>query len=438
MKDPRYRIIKFEELSIDVLKENNNKVIGVEIKGLIVYLNLKLKLDSKNIIVFSNGALNLKKGKSPVFSRSTWSEDYDASCIYIDDATIHNLNITVGWGVGTRDRYYILDYCEIIKKIANILDVERSNIVLFGSSAGGFMSIMMALYLKGTVAIANNPQVWVRKESQTTRAINLYNSVFENMTEQEIFETYGDRLSVIRTMIKLDYVPKIFYIINRYSTNDVDYQYKPFLEYLDSRNELDNETEIISYHSDNGHSGIYSRQQTAQLINGYFTHRGTGFALGKSSDDKEKQYFFIYDLNNNELDQVEFNNNIYIPIRYLKFGVYASYKHIYSLKKGQFNMMLNVESADSIKSKDYYYEIMINNKITATEDLSQWGYENYITVNNLNYGDIIEIKLRLSVENLENITCPYLKISNIEEVDNLRILTNIFECSSPYCKIIEY
>src|SRR5699024_9052303 len=117
MENKNYNIIEYYKLTKELLLENNNKIIGIEKDGIIVYFNLKIKTNSKNLIVFSNGALNLSKSKPPVFSRSSWANDFNASCIYIDYATIHNTNMTVGWGIGTQDRYYLEDYVEIIELI---------------------------------------------------------------------------------------------------------------------------------------------------------------------------------------------------------------------------------------------------------------------------------------------------------------------------------
>src|SRR5699024_5129024 len=101
---------------------------------------------------------------------------------------------------------------------------------------GGFMSIMYAIMIKGTVAIANNPQVWVRKETQESRAVNLYNNIFPNMTENEIYNQFGSRLSVIKKIEQENYITKIYYILNRYSEKIVTQQYQVYIDYLDNLN----------------------------------------------------------------------------------------------------------------------------------------------------------------------------------------------------------
>src|SRR5699024_11894814 len=91
------------------------------------------------------------------------------------------------------------------------------------------------------------------------------------MSENEITDLYGERVSGMKAMEKEKYIPKIYYILNRYSKKDVIEQYRPFLDFIDSKENLDNDSEILLYHSSKGHSGVYSREHKAKLINGYFT-----------------------------------------------------------------------------------------------------------------------------------------------------------------------
>lgn len=53
----------------------------------------------------------LKKPTSDFHEKSTRVR----SCIYIDDVTIHNTNLRIGWGVGTPEKHYLKEYSIIVK-----------------------------------------------------------------------------------------------------------------------------------------------------------------------------------------------------------------------------------------------------------------------------------------------------------------------------------
>src|SRR5699024_9425029 len=114
------------------------------------YFKYYHKHHNSKLLVFSNGAYDPKISKPPVFMRSKWHEDFDANCLFIDDRTVHGNRLRIGWGVGSKERHYLVDYVEVVKKISEIISVEANNIIYFGSSAGGFMSMAMATMHKGT------------------------------------------------------------------------------------------------------------------------------------------------------------------------------------------------------------------------------------------------------------------------------------------------
>lgn len=434
MVTDKYDIVKFEELNSEYLSKNRNKIIGINKDGLTVYINIKLKLNNKNLVVFSNGAINLSKSKPPVFSRSSWASDFNANCIFIDDTTIHNTNMTVGWGVGTQERYYLLDYLEIVKKISSLLDIENKNILFFGSSAGGFMSIMYSIFMKGTVAVANNPQIWVRKETQASRATNLYNNVFPGMSETEILERFGERLSVIRMIEKMKYTPKIYYIINRYSKKDIEEQYELFTDYIDGKEILDNDTEIISYHSSKGHNGIYTRAQSVQFINGYF-NRDISAAVKEEIEIKQADN--IFEVKNSEdkvLDTIGFKDTIYIPIDYILKDNYVSYKFQFSLKKGKLELKLFSKYYNYNNPNNLLYEIYIDKKRVLVEDMAKWRFENFITINNLNLNSEIEIRVKTL---RDNVLKSWSNASELQILESREIATSTLSkeqitCTSPY------
>lgn len=260
------KLINFEDLTYDILIENNHSTLKIIKEDIDFYFKINLKLEENYLIVFSNGAVNPDKKQPPVFMRSKWHEDFNASCIFIDDRTIHATDMTIGWGLGTKKRYYIQDYYEIINRICTILEYKSSNVIYYGSSAGGFMSIALASYHKGSYAVANNPQVYIYKY-QAEHVNKIYKNIFEGMTKQYILKKYSTRFSLGALMSKNKNIPKTFYLQNRLCENDMEKHLNPFLSNAKRYNiDLTNINFLLYDDKFKGHNPI-GREKSVKFIN---------------------------------------------------------------------------------------------------------------------------------------------------------------------------
>ncbi|MCG3402116.1 glycosyl transferase [Staphylococcus massiliensis] len=224
--------IQFEDLTYEHLFALNNQRVKIMKDGIDFYILLRLKQGNDKLIVHSNGAVNKKKVALPAFTRTDWYKDIDASFVYMDDRTLHDGNVNLAWGLGTKSRHYLRDYHDIAARIAELIDVETENVTYLGSSGGGFISMMLATMHKGARAIVNNPQTYVHryKKLAVDRA---YQHVFGDMPAQEIQRRYSTRLSLTALMRHENHVPEIFYIQNRLGQVDMEDHYTPFNQMLD-------------------------------------------------------------------------------------------------------------------------------------------------------------------------------------------------------------
>src|SRR5699024_1946412 len=293
------------------------------------------------------------------------------------------------WGVGSYNRHYIRDYNEVIMRIAELLKITNENVIYFGSSAGGFMSLMLATLHKGSLAIPNNPQVWVRLDSQTSRAKNLYNEIFPEMNEKEIFSMFSNRLSVISMMKQENYIPNIFYLLNRYSNKDYEEQYKPFKEFLDKRNMIENShIEFLMYHSDKGHSGIYDRKKTADLINSFLTTQKTI----KLSPIFNKIY--VRNHKGEFIQEIRSDGKLYLPQIYLKKNYYVETNFKFNKKEGNAIIKLVNTYKNSKGKKHLQLEVLINDQLSLTEDLALNNKPIVFELTKLKKDTTIKIRIR--------------------------------------------
>lgn len=266
MDQKRITTVNYKDIDLELLVKASPGILKVIKQDIDFYFRLNIKRSSDKIVVFSNGAYNRQKSKPPVFMRSSWVDDYESSCIYVDDRTLHNVNLTVGWGIGTPERYYLLDMSAILMRIIQTLNIKDQNVIYFGSSAGGFMSLMFATLHPDSSAIVNNPRIYAhRSKSRDT----VFKRLFPGLTSEEILKKYGGRFSVTYMMRKRNYVPNVLYILNRDSESDYKNQYLPFIKITEMYGIDISRISFWTYSNKEGGHDFIPRDKTAAIINMY-------------------------------------------------------------------------------------------------------------------------------------------------------------------------
>lgn len=257
--------IKIEDLTLELLKQNDGEILKILQDDTDFYYKVHLK-QYRKLIVFSNGAYDPKKSVPPVFMRSKWVDEFEANCLFIDDRTVHDNNLRLGWGIGTKDKHYLRFYVKFVKKIAEILEIPTKEIMYFGSSAGGFMSMAMASMHKGTYAVVNNPQTYVNRYLKTYKTA-VYRSSFPGLTEKEITKKYSNRLSLVNIFARNKNVPKVYYLQNRLCEGDMKNHLTPFLDSIDRYNLDSKNINVILYNNKQAGHNPAGKQVTINYVN---------------------------------------------------------------------------------------------------------------------------------------------------------------------------
>lgn len=429
------KIISYDEITYqDLISLKNNKIVIMK-NNVNFHLKLFLKKHSKNLIAFSNGAVDYTKKKPPVFMREKWQGDYDANCIYIDDPTLHNSNLRVGWGFGEDNHYYLESISIIIKEIANLLNIKSENTIYFGSSAGGFMSMMLATMHPGTTAVVNNPQFTVKQE----RYINFVKSKYPKYTHQEIKEKFSERFSFYVLSETHKYFPKVFYIINRYSKADVNLQYTPFQKYIDKHSGISSKVEFIQYHSPNGHSGLYSREQTSKLLNNILEEWAADKYISTTNIYPNIEgNFSVKNIASDTLTKITYNNSIYIPKEFFQANNFSEVTFIFNSKSGILKLSLLSKYRFKSGRNLLQYSILKNDGLVSIEDMSQFNRPNDINLFNLVKGDRITIRVKtLKTQSTESWKfASTLHILQIEEFASSILFPEQITFTSPFMKKI--
>lgn len=214
------------------------------------------KLDNNKLIVFNNGAIAGGKVKYPIFQRHSWSNDLKTSSIFCMDPTMYINDLSVGWGIGKNDNYYLENSSLILKQIIEKMNINLNDTVIYGTSAGGYMSIIMGIYLKGSIVVADNSQLilsnWFVKPALDSVMFYCFDNIAESLNNL-------DRFSVIESFKKHEYVPKIYLHVNLCSKVDNSMQLIPFLKEMENLKGLKNYNNIeviLHYEETKGHDGL--------------------------------------------------------------------------------------------------------------------------------------------------------------------------------------
>lgn len=140
------------------------------VDGVIFYFFVKTSDYKKLYVSMTGGAGGANRDRGPFFSRWSFYPMMDGALICIDDPMIWQFNLHHGWFFGTKD----VDYCrlasELIKKIANNMNIDMSDIIFYSSSSGGSASIRTATFIgNNCMAVVINPQLNLAKDGYTRR-----------------------------------------------------------------------------------------------------------------------------------------------------------------------------------------------------------------------------------------------------------------------------
>lgn len=249
--------------------------------GLIVNKNgikyeflITLNSSSENLFVGASAALPRNYGRDrskPYFER--WSWEYDVSTIFFNDPTLYlDDNLIGGWGVGTPDDWYLENISKIIECIADTVKIPHCKIMIYGSSAGGFMALVLSTLIKDSTAIADIPQTILynepEKELWRWHWKELVKYCFNNLPEQYIINNFKHRLNILELIKKENYIPDAYLLCDCSVEKDFERYYVPFFNSLDELpfENNSNRIKLVIMGNNNGHLRL-DKDENINLVN---------------------------------------------------------------------------------------------------------------------------------------------------------------------------
>ena len=252
-------VIKTKYEDLDNLEYPKNELIYliVEYENFDYEFLLRDLDTSDKLTVLGSGAFNKTKNydrSKPLFNR--WSWTFDDSTLYYHDPTLYLADdIYAPWGLGTPEVWYLEKIAIITEKIAQLLSVKNNDILFYGSSAGGFTSLMLSILVKDSICLAEVPQFDITSWGSFWRPLK--NASFD-MDDKEFVDKYRYRVSVMKLIQEHDYVPNAYILMDCSAEYDFTRQYLPFLKRLNNfaYDIKGNSMKLIIFGKNTGHSAL--------------------------------------------------------------------------------------------------------------------------------------------------------------------------------------
>lgn len=207
------------------------------------------------LFVLLSGARNPERMRLPVFDRWSWAESFPGPVINISDPTLYlaEEHLRIGWYVGTADADWTASLAALIEKVAERLDVPLGRTVVYGSSAGGFASLMIATRLEGIISVAINPQTEILNYSR--RHVDAFLDRAYGKPREELEEADLGRLSVVRSAARLRPARGIL-VQNKLDLHHFEKHHRPLCRRLGLKQEGSSTAgffQSMTYSSETGH-----------------------------------------------------------------------------------------------------------------------------------------------------------------------------------------
>ncbi|MBR2743518.1 MAG: hypothetical protein IKD89_08005 [Clostridia bacterium] len=233
---------------------------------------------------FGTGTVNRARGL-PDFKRNSWHPDIKVTSIWYADPTLYEGNLALYWYYGTNKRWHLKNIAFILAVICQKNGYSLEDSLLFGSSGGGYSSLVLATLLHGKAYVIN-PQIFL---------FNYFPDHYEKFLKDVLDakeKPVEERVNIISLFKKERYLPRIHYVQNMQSIRDVRMQVIPFLKDISEKQM--NCQDVLSmeyFYLPGGHNSMPDKDTSLELINRGLDDKKRGVAIAGKKNDKHCTFF---------------------------------------------------------------------------------------------------------------------------------------------------
>ena len=240
--------LRYEELDDLVIPPRKSIIYNIAWNGVHYEFLIRHKPESTQALVLGTGAVG--EHPRPYFARNSWAAEFPCTAIYYSDPTSYMGECHLGWGYGTNQRWYLEDIAILTLRILRKLKIQPEDTLFYGSSGGGFTSMLLASMFHSRATVIN-PQFIIE---------NYWKSLVNQMKAACLKEgetLIPQRTHVVHFFQETGYIPSLHIIQNLYSERDILLQVTPFLsELTKSGLSVKNHFGLEFYTKEGGHNAM--------------------------------------------------------------------------------------------------------------------------------------------------------------------------------------
>lgn len=263
--------IQERAISLRTMEEWNRRdgLFKIELFSYQYDFYLRKKANSKLLFVFLSGFADRKLLTPPVFHRWSWGTEFPGSCLYLSDPSLYrHKDLGLAWYVGDASKDAQYGCIKLIEKIRSTLNIEKKNVVLYGSSGGGFAALRMQLSEPEYASVIINPQTNLFKFSGKAELEKFRASLFKDTPKEDFESKYEEHFDLIRHAPRLRST-RISYVQNLADVHHHKHHFLPFAEKIGlSENSSWETSNVKAFFFDDslGHSAAEPKDRISEFI----------------------------------------------------------------------------------------------------------------------------------------------------------------------------
>lgn len=194
----------------------------------------KRATNSDKLVVLFPAALPssaLSERKFPYIPRWQWVSSIPSNVWCFEEVIARKYNILASW-FQEKNFFFADVLSEVINDIAKNIGVKKDNIVLAGSSLGGFGALMVSPLLPGSRVVADICQTNLSTYQFRRHVEDLCDKIYDSRDVDGIINDYPDRFIVMKRFEKIGYIPDMTILHELTDEPNGSQQIYPFFQNL--------------------------------------------------------------------------------------------------------------------------------------------------------------------------------------------------------------
>lgn len=187
--------------------------------------------DVKRAFVVSPGFMKREEYAHPYFQRIKMFDDLDGIAISLADPSLDLAeDIQIGWMLGSRWVNYAETVATFFEGLFEHFGIRNDQALFFGSSGGGFISLVLGTHVRGAKVLAMNPQTELLRFHDVRELSRVLEAGWAGVSNMTIYRNYHHRFSIAALWEKEQHIPNVTVMVNTYDAWHIEHHIAPMIK----------------------------------------------------------------------------------------------------------------------------------------------------------------------------------------------------------------